>query len=151
MKKILRILGLAGVVVGVGVFGYFCWGAFDEGIQTGFHLPALAGLPAGASDISFYRDHNITHRFACEFQISRADFQALALTRGWALRLPDAGVGFARYTSFLPEGNPERRPPLYVIAKARGLYFEDVRIGTYRLHVLWDEDSSRAYLYESNF
>jgi len=32
--------------------------------ETGFHLRALAELPAGASDISFYRDHYITHTFA---------------------------------------------------------------------------------------
>ena len=150
MKKNLRKAGLSCLAVGCVVFLYFCWGAFNGGIETGFHLPALAGLPAGASDISYYRNHYITHVFVYEFQISRADFVVLAQKRGWELRAPDAGVGFARYTNFLPEGNPERKPPFYVIAATAGLYFEQVQAGTYRIHVLWDEASSRAYIYESN-
>ena len=64
MKRTLRIVGLACLAIGVGAFAYFCWGAFDGRIETGFHRRALAGLPAGASDISFHRDHYITHTFA---------------------------------------------------------------------------------------
>ncbi|MSU70614.1 MAG: hypothetical protein EXS39_07560 [Opitutaceae bacterium] len=149
MKRIIRIGFLVGLALGLVVFLFFGWTVIGSRVETGFHRAALAGLPRTASDISFYRRRDLTNVFAYEFRISRSDFEALAQGRGWPLRPSDRGVGITRFTNYLPKGHPERMKPFYVIA-TKWLFFEQVRPGDGCIYAMFEEASSKAYVYEGD-
>ena len=123
-------------------------------METGFHLASVDWLPPTASDISFYRNSNIGNVLACEFHISKADFEALARERGWLVKplydLPSVDEESAyRYTEYLPDGHPQRREP-FKATISEGLFFEDRHKNGGGITVLYDEAHSMAYVDSSN-
>lgn len=77
MKIVLRIiLGLVAVCLAGGAF--LTWAMFGDHSSYGEHLTEHNLLPQSASDISFYRNQNISGIFVADFAISEADFMSWA-------------------------------------------------------------------------
>lgn len=84
MKRLLIILSailvLAGVVVAVGLHALF---GERVSFQTG--LASCEGIPVTATDISVFRNENMSGMFVADFRISEADFLAFAAEKGWSV------------------------------------------------------------------
>ena len=84
-----------------------------DNIETAEHLDAVDWLPGSASNISYYRNKNISGLFSYEFTMAEPDFLEYAMERGWKLRKIDSPV-FTRLRQDAPCGstgrNGDRRP-----------------------------------------
>jgi hypothetical protein len=133
----------------VAVFTLFCWAAFRDHIETGFHQHRVDWLPPTATDISFYRNSNLANTLAYEFHISRSDFEALARDRYWPVKPLEQRVSVIRYIQCLPSEHSQSNEPLWAETSV-GLFFENRRGNGGGITVLFDDTDSMAYVFQSN-
>lgn len=86
MKYIVAIF-IASVLLGTVLVGWIMFGDHSS-FQTG--LARYEGLPRTASDITVYRNTNMSGMLVADFKISEPDFVSFAAEKHWALQ-PIAG------------------------------------------------------------
>jgi hypothetical protein len=149
VKKNTKIVLSACLTIAVTGVAFFLWAAFGDHSEMGVHRSRVDWLPATASDISFYRNTNISGVRVYEFRISRQDFEALAKEEGWAVKPFQEKKVVVRYTQCLPANHPDQKPPFYA-ESSTGLFFEERHANGGGISVLYDTGIGMAFVDRSN-
>lgn len=76
------------IVFGFGLLGIVLLGRTMFGDHSSFQagLSSYEGLPSAASDITIYRNNDISGSFVADFKISEPDFVSFAAQKHWPVQ-----------------------------------------------------------------
>jgi len=151
-RSAFRWILVSGAVVAAMFFGLLAVLAFGLACsrpESGVALTSVAWLDSRASDISYYRANDFSGNFTYDFRIGGDDFAALAKERGWQFAPLTEHRSIMRYSFFLPETDSRRLKPLSVDLDG-GLVYESRRPNGGGITVLYDTNTSRAYVSQSS-
>ena len=131
------------VLVGLGLLlsGWVMFGDHSS-FQTG--VSQYEGLPSTASDITVYRNKNISGVFAADFKISEPDFISFAAQQHWAIQ-PISGSETVFRASDFHEGRPVATKEIH-----DGLYYSQRAGNGGGTTVAYDRKDGRAYISSSS-
>ena len=140
MKRlVIVILGLA--VAAVLLIG---WGMFGD--HSAFHtgLADYEGLPAAASDITVYRNRNISGLFVADFNISESNFVTFAREKHWDVK-PISGSESVFQAKAFHEGRPNDKKEI-----TDGLFYSLRAANGGGITAAYDRQTGRAYIDSSS-
>ncbi len=140
VKRLLLIL-VIGAFFLVGGFGYLMF-ADRSVFQSG--LASYEGLPSSASDISVYRNPNISGYFVADFRIPEADWMAFCSKKGWDLAPIQGARRMPIAASFV---NGQKTGSAVIMD---GLHFSRLARNGGGVEAAYDRTSGRAYISRSN-
>jgi len=134
---IVFVLGLLGVL-------FLGWAMFGDhsSFQTG--LGRYEGLPPKASDITVYRDQNISGTFVADFKIPEPDFLSFAAEKHWAIQ-PITGSESVFQARAFQESRPNDKREI-----TDGLYYSKRAANGGGVTVAYDRKGGRAYIESSS-
>ena len=140
MKRIL-IAVLAAGVLGILLLGWSMFGDHSS-FQTG--LDRYEKLPATSSDITIFRNSNITGEFLADFKVSEHDFVLFATENHWLVQpITNAAVVFQ--AKAFHEGHPNDTKEI-----SDGLYYSQRAANGGGVTVAYDRKNGRAYIESSS-
>jgi len=140
MKRVLIIV-LALVVAAVVLLGWNMFGDHSS-FQTG--LTQYEGLPAAASDITVYRNRNISGTVVADFKISEPDFVSFAQQKRWDVQ-PISGPVFVFQAKAFHDGHANDEKEL-----ADGLFYSQRAANGGGITAAYDRRTGRAYINSSS-
>lgn len=140
MKRIVAIVFVLGLL-GVVLLGWMMFGE-NASFQTG--LSSYEGLPQAASDITVYRNANISGNVVVDFRISEPDFVSFAAEKHWAVQ-PISGAEFVFHAEAFREGRPNDKKEI-----SDGLYYAQRASNAGGVTAAYDRKDSRAYIQSSS-
>jgi hypothetical protein len=140
MKRVFFILFFAGML-GLLLLGWAMFGDHST-FQTG--LANYEGLPEKASDITVFRDRNISGQFVADFRIAEPEFVAFSKERNWAVQ-PITNPESVFHARAFHEGRPNNKKEI-----SDGLYYSRRAANGGGVTVAYDRKDGRAYIQSSS-
>lgn len=139
MKRIISIVFLLGLV-GILLLSWAMFGDHSS-FQTG--LKSYEGIPSTASDITVYRNNNISGVFLADFKMIESDFVSYAAENKWAINvISNSELVF--YAKAFQEGRPNDKKEI-----GDGFYYSQHDGNGGGVTVGYDRKEGRAYFERS--
>ena len=140
MKRIIIIC----LLFAVAGFFLLYWAMFGDrsSFQTG--ISSYKGLPPTASDITIYREKNISGTFVADFKIAEHDFISFAAEQHWDLQ-PISGSTTVFQAKAFHEGQPNRKKEI-----VDGLIYSKRAANGGGVTATYDRKEGRAYIDSSS-
>jgi len=129
------------IVVGVLVLGWAMFGDRSS-FQTG--LDSYEGLPHTASDITIYRNKNMSGVFIADFRIPEHDFVSFAADQHWSLQ-PILGSASVFQAKAFHEGRENDKKEII-----DGLHYSKRAANGGGVTVAYDRKNGRGYIDSSS-
>jgi len=107
-------------------------------------LSSYDRLPQTASDITVYRNANVSGQLVMDFKISEPDFVSFAAKKNWPIQ-PTTGAQFVFHAWAFHEGRPNERKEI-----GEGYYYSQRARNGGGITVAFDRKNRRAYIESSS-
>ena len=131
------------LILGIAAVLFLGWNMFGDHSFYKEGLSSFEGLPSTASDISVYRNNNISGLFISDFQIAELDFVSFAASNRWAIQRTQ-GLVYVYEARAFKDGPPGGKKEINA-----GIFFEDRTASGSGITVAYDRANSRAYINRS--